>query len=107
QETYYSLSSLRERLRGTASLAAERIRNLAEEPEEETSGRDPDQLEAEAAVIREEEAAIAAEIEAHQAALDQAIAYRQEQEAAHAAEERRVAALLRAAADRREGLARL
>ena len=40
-------------------------------------------------------------------ALEQAVAARSEAETAHAEEERRVAGLLRAAADRREGLARL
>jgi chromosome segregation protein len=107
QETWYKLSSLSERLRGTASLARERSRHLAETTEEEQLGRDPEELEAEAAQIREQEQAIAAEVETHRVALDEAIGHRQALEVAHAEEERRIAALLRAAADRREGLARL
>ena len=107
QETWYRLSSLKERLRGTASLATERSRHLAEAREEERGGRDPDQLEADAARVREEENEIAAEIETHREALDEAVGFRQAQERAHAEEERRIATLQRAAADRREGLARL
>ncbi|GAB3425772.1 chromosome segregation protein SMC [Flindersiella endophytica] len=107
QETWYRLSSLKERLRGTASLAAERSRHLVETGEEQSSGRDPDQLEAEAAAIRETEAQIDAEVEGYSAALEAALEERQAAEDANAAEERRVAAALRAAADRREGLARL
>jgi len=108
QETWFALSGLRERLRGTQSLAAERVRNAAGTAEEETQqGRDPEQLEAEAAAVREQEQAIAAEVEANRAALDQTVAVRRSAEDAAAEEDRRVAALQRAAADRREGLARL
>ena len=48
---------LRERLRGTQSLAAERVRNAAGTPTAEPgeSRRDPDQLEAEAERVREQE----------------------------------------------------
>jgi chromosome segregation protein len=109
QETWYSLTGLRERLRGTQSLAAERVRNAAgtSEVEEARSGRDPEQLEAEAAQVREQEQAIAAEVESHRTALEQAVSGRRAAEDAAAEEDRRVAALQRAAADRREGLARL
>ena len=41
QETWYRLSSLRERFRGTGGLAAERVRHLAEEAEEQRSGPRP------------------------------------------------------------------
>ncbi|MGZ6029618.1 MAG: chromosome segregation protein SMC, partial [Myxococcaceae bacterium] len=107
QETWYRLSSLRERFRGTGGLAAERVRHLAEEPEEERSGRDPDQLEAQVAQVRAEEQEIAAAVQRDRAALAAAVSARQESENALAAEEKRVAAAARAAADRREGLARL
>src|SRR5690606_10503646 len=43
QETWYRLSGLRERLRGTASLAAERSRHLASVAVAERPGHDPDQ----------------------------------------------------------------
>jgi chromosome segregation protein len=108
QETWFSLSGLRERLRGTQSLAAERVRNAAGQAEAgHQGGRDPEQLEAEAERAREQERAIDAEVEQQRAALDQGISARKEAEEAAAEEERRVAGLQRAAADRREGLARL
>jgi chromosome segregation protein len=108
QETWFALSGLRERLRGTAGLAAERVRNAqdAAEPADST-GRDPEQLLAEAEQVRRSEQAILAEVDRHRAALEQAVATRQAGEQAHVEEDRRVAALLRAGADRREGLARL
>ncbi|MFC4786752.1 chromosome segregation protein SMC [Nocardioides sp. MAHUQ-72] len=109
QETWFALSGLRERLRGTQSLAAERVRNAAgtAESDQERTGRDPEQLEAEAERVREQEQRIAAEVDGHRTALEQAVAARKAAEDAAAEEERRVAALQRAAADRREGLARL
>ena len=109
QETWFALSGLRERLRGTQSLAAERVRNAAgtADVEEARSGRDPDQLEAEAEQVREQEQRIAAEVEESRVALEQAVAARRAAEDAAAEEERRIAGLQRAAADRREGLARL
>jgi chromosome segregation protein len=108
QETWYHLSGLRERIRGTQGLATERVRNLADEPDEDDrQGRDPDELEAEAQRVEEQEAAIDAEVERHRGSLDEAVAARQSAEAAHSDEERRVAELVRAASDRREGLARL
>src|SRR4051794_24028004 len=108
QETWFGLSGMRERLRGTASLAAERVRNAAGSEQETLDlGRDPDGLEAEAARIRDQEAAIAGEVESHRSALEATVTTRRTSEEAAADEERRVAGLLRAAADRREGLARL
>ena len=71
------------------------------------SGRDPDQLEAQAARVRQQEAEIGAEVEQQRAALEAAVATRRTAEDAAAEEERRIAGLQRAAADRREGLARL
>ncbi|RNM15816.1 chromosome segregation protein SMC [Nocardioides pocheonensis] len=108
QETWFSLSGLRERLRGTASLAAERVRNAQQVAEERPpSGRDPDELEAEAERVQAEETAILAEVEHHRGALEQAVTARQSAEQLFSEEERRIAGLQRAAADRREGLARL
>ncbi|WP_425552028.1 chromosome segregation protein SMC [Kribbella koreensis] len=107
QDTWYSLSGFGEKIKGTARIAADRIRSLNDEAEESRSGRDPEELELEAARVRETEAQIEAEVEAHSELLQQAIEHRQQLEAQHAEEERRIAALIRAAADRREGLARL
>ncbi len=108
QETWFALSGLRERLRGTAGLADERVRNAADGAEPvHQSGRDPDQLVAEAERVRAQEREITAGVERNRTALETALVTRQQAEQAHAEEDRRVAGLQRAAADRREGLARL
>jgi len=107
QETWYSLSGLRERFRGTAGLANERIRLAAVESTDQATGRDPEELEADARRAQEQLTALSASVAEATTALQTVIAERQEAEQAHDAEERRVAGLLRAAADKREGLARL
>jgi chromosome segregation protein len=108
QETWFGLSGLRERLRGTASLAAERVRNAAGSEQESLDfGRDPGELEAESERVRAQESEIATEVDLHRSALEQAVTDRRAAEEAAADEDRRVAGLVRAAADRREGLARL
>ncbi len=108
QETWFALSGLRERLRGTAGLAAERVRNARDGAEPVVpSGRDPEQLLAEAEQVRAQEREIDVEVAGRQATLDDAVAARQGVEQQHVEEDRRVAGLLRASADRREGLARL
>ncbi|WP_110238863.1 chromosome segregation protein SMC [Nocardioides gilvus] len=108
QETWFALSGLRERLRGTQSLAAERVRNARSSGHDQIdTGRDPDRLEADAARAKEAEEAISVEVEQLRTALEEAIATRRQAEDAAAEEDRRIAALVRAAADRREGLARL
>ena len=76
-------------------------------PATSTTGRDPEALEAEAAQVREQETAIEGEVEEHRVTLEQAVSTRRTAEDAVAEEERRVAGQHRAAADRREGLARL
>ncbi|GAA3418570.1 chromosome segregation protein SMC [Streptosporangium vulgare] len=106
QETFFRLSSLRERLRGLAGLAAERHRN-ATDTAVERRGRDPEDFEREAEEVREQERVLAELLEGERESLAGAVARRAETEAALAAEERRLAAEARAAADRREGLARL
>ena len=109
QETWFALSGLKERLRGTASLADERIRNAAGATEGDTvdSGRDPDDLEAQAERVRQQEAEIAAQVEEQRKVLDASVVAKRAAEEAAAEEEKRIAGLQRAAADRREGLARL
>ncbi|MGW1339770.1 chromosome segregation protein SMC [Kribbella sp. NPDC002412] len=107
QDTWYQLSGFSEKIKGTARIAADRIRSLNDEAEEPRAGRDPDELELEAARVRETEAQIEAEVEAHSELLAEAVERRQQLESQEAEEERRIAALIRAAADRREGLARL
>lgn len=108
QETWFALNSLRERLRGTQSLASERVRNAAgSEDLEVRQGRDPEELEAQAEVAREQEETADAEVEELRYALEEAVEARKAAEDAAAEEERRVKGLERAAADRREGMARL
>ncbi len=107
QETWFALARLRDRFTAVGSLAAERRRRMTEEPLPERFGRDPEELEAEAADLRRREQEIATELASRRQALDRAAQARQQAEAAHAEEDRRVAALLRAVADRREGRATL
>ncbi|GGT19117.1 MULTISPECIES: AAA family ATPase [Streptomyces] len=108
QQTWYELSQLAERVRGTASLADARVRSAsAPQEEEERRGRDPEDMEREAARIREQEAELAAALEAASRALEDTSAHRAELERALAEEERRLRDAARAIADRREGLARL
>jgi len=107
QETYYRLNALREKFRGTASLAQERSRFLAEEAEEaRTAGRDPESLEREAAILRQEEIDLRQGVENSRDQLQIATASLKTAEAELKAEEDRVAASLRALADQREGTAR-
>ncbi|MEV4114219.1 AAA family ATPase [Nonomuraea sp. NPDC049695] len=107
QETYFRLSSLRERITGLAQLAAERHRHALDAAAIERRGRDPEDLEREAAEIRERELILKAELEQAQELLDEAVQRRAEAEAGLSAEEQRLALAARAAADRREGLAKL
>jgi len=108
QETWYGLSALQERLRGTGTLAAERHRHLSASLNDQArQGRDPDQLEREAGTVREQEVALAEQRALDDAALRDAVTRRTDAEAALSAEEKSLVAAVRAVADRREGLARL
>ncbi|MFD0413301.1 AAA family ATPase [Streptomyces sp. NPDC127108] len=107
QQTWYELSQLAERVRGTISLADARIKSARSAPAEERRGREPEDMEREAARIREQEAELEAALEAAQYALDDTVTHRAELERELAAEERRLKDVARAIADRREGLARL
>ncbi|CAL9438681.1 Chromosome partition protein Smc [Streptomyces sp. enrichment culture] len=107
QQTWYELSQLAERVRGTISLAEARVKSATSAPPEERRGRDPEDLEREAARIREQEAELEAALEAAQRALEDTVAHRAELERELAVEERRLKDAARAIADRREGLARL
>ena len=107
QETWFRLSSLRERYLGTISLAADRVRVLSPEEDEGPRGREPEELDAEARAARTEELDLGRQVEADRAVLGTAVRNRTEAEAAFAAESRRVAEAERAAADRRNGRTRL
>ncbi|NJQ02312.1 chromosome segregation protein SMC [Streptomyces zingiberis] len=107
QQNWYALSQLAERVRSTASLADARVTSATKAPAEERRGRDPEDMEREAARVREQEAELEAALEAARRALEDTVAHRSELERELAAEERRLRDAARAIADRREGLARL
>ncbi|MFJ6295930.1 AAA family ATPase [Streptomyces griseoviridis] len=107
QQTWYDLSQLAERVRGTVSLADARVTSATAAPLEERRGRDPEDLEREAARVREQEAELAAALEAAERALEDTVEHRADLERELTVEERRLKDVARAIADRREGLARL
>lgn len=107
RDTWYQLSSQRERLRSLGTLAAERRRLLGNADTVLDSGRDPEQLAQQAAAVRAEQAELERTLADTRSALATAVDSRSEAEAAARAEEQRLTAILRATADRREGLAKL
>ncbi|RZS39323.1 condensin subunit Smc [Herbihabitans rhizosphaerae] len=107
QDTWYRLSALEERLRGTVRLAVERARHLSEEIAAPTGGRDPEELEAEAERTAVREAELAEGVETARYALSETTERLTEYERVVSAAEKAHLAAVRAIADRREGLARL
>jgi chromosome segregation protein len=107
QETWYRLAGLRERLRGTASLAAERQRHVAIAVDVEVGGRDPRSWQADVDAIRVDEAAIARVLVEDRARLASAEGERSRLEAGLAAEDDALRAARQARSDRREGRVRL
>ncbi len=107
QQTFFALGGLAERVRAIADLAAERHMHLSAPPEPPRPGRDPDQLEQEAATLREQERALSERLAAAREQLTTAIAARTAAETALAEAERQIAADAREAAERAERLARL
>lgn len=107
QDTWYKLSALQERFRSIEQLARERLRHLSATGDDERPGRDPDQLEAEAERVREQEEELRAALTDDQIRLAEAVEYRQELERQLAAAERELVAAAKAIADRREGMAKL
>ena len=108
RQTWYRLSALTERARGTMGLAEARARHAASSGQaEERRGRDPEELAREAEHVREEEAALAEALEEAQYALAEAVESRAGRERELAEEERRLKSAARALADRRESLVRL
>jgi len=107
RDTWYRLSASRERLRSLGSLAQERGRLLGAVDAEPYSGRDPEQLERQAVRVRDELTELERHILDRRSALDSATAAKTAAELEASAEEKRLTAVLRAAADRREGLAKL
>lgn len=107
REAWYGLNAVREQYRSLGQRAADRRRLLGATEPDRAGRQDPDQLVERARKVRVEEADLAATIHGLQAGLAAAVAQRSAAEEATLAEDRRLTALLRAAADRREGLARL
>jgi chromosome segregation protein len=107
QETWFGLSGLRDRFKGLASLATERVRFAAEVPTHRVSGREPEDMEAEAHQIRDQERELEGAIGRDRVTLSSAEQRRHEAEVALSSEESRIASVMRAIADRREGLAKL
>ncbi len=107
RDTWYQLSAVRERLRSLGSLAQERSRLLGSSDAVPDSGRDPDQLDRQAQRVRAEQEQLERDILDKQSALATATSTKTSAEAALVAEDKRLTDLLRAVADRREGLARL
>ncbi|NKX55327.1 chromosome segregation protein SMC [Arthrobacter sp. E918] len=107
RDAWYRLCAARERFRALANLAGERRRLLGSAEAPADAGRDPEVLEQQAAQVREEQVDLEFELEERQAALEEAVGRRAAAEQAAAEEDRRLTTVLRAAADRREGLARL
>jgi len=107
QDTWYRLSALEERLRGTVRLAVERERHMSATVESQTGGQDPDELEAEAEETAFREAELGEHVEVARGLLGEAAERRAELEQQVQAAEKAHLAAVRAVADRREGLARL
>ncbi len=107
QQTWFELSALTEKLRAVQGLAAERVRLLAADPEQDRPGRDPDELDRQAAELRAEEAGLAERLSDGRETLAESVTERTAAESALAAAERRLADAARAAAGRAERLARL
>jgi chromosome segregation protein len=105
--TWFELSALAERLRGVANLARERHALLATGPGPARPGRDPGEMEAEAASLREQEAGLGEALEAARAKVAGTTAARTAAETNLAAAERRLTEAARAAAARADELARL
>jgi chromosome segregation protein len=107
QETWYRLSALEERLRGTVRLAVERARHLSAAVEAPRGGRDPDEMDAEAEHTAMREAELFEAVAEARYTLAESTEARAELEQLVQAAEKAHIAAVRAIADRREGLARL
>ncbi|QRP44388.1 chromosome segregation protein SMC [Amycolatopsis sp. FDAARGOS 1241] len=107
QETWYKLSALAERLRGTVRLAVERQRHLSADVSAPTGGRDPEELLAEADQVADREEELNEAVMAARELLAETVLRREELEQRVQAAERAHWAAVRAIADRREGMAKL
>ena len=107
RDNWYQLSATRDQFKALGVLAAERRRHLGATEAAPDPSRDPDRLAEQAARLRAEEAELDLALEERRYGLETAMEIKEDAEAAVRAEEQRVREQLRAAADRREGLAKL
>ena len=107
QQTWFALSSAAERLRGTQNLAAQRHTLLTSQHDESRPGRDPDELDRQAAELRAEEEVLTERLAQGRDVLASAVAERTAAEAELSATERRAAEGARARAARADRVARL
>ena len=106
QATYYRLTSLRERLRGTADLVEARRRHLLEVVDEAMAGRPPAQLRAQADELDERRGTRQADLDNARTALEAATAARREAELARRAHDQEVQVAARRRAELRERVVR-
>ncbi|WP_334123552.1 chromosome segregation protein SMC [Glutamicibacter sp.] len=107
QDTWVALSTQAERFRSLAALARERSKLLESNETHFDSSRDPERLEAQAERMSEELAELEEALEDRHEILAEAVEAKEQAEEESRAEQQRMAAMLRAAADRREGISRL
>ncbi|HZR49404.1 MAG TPA: chromosome segregation protein SMC [Streptosporangiaceae bacterium] len=107
QQTWFALSSAAERLRGTQNLAAQRHALLTSQNDESRPGRDPDELDRQAAELRAEEEVLTERLAQGRDVLASAVADRVAAERAFAESERAAAEGARALAARADRVARL
>jgi len=107
QETWYRLAALEERFRGTARLAAERARFLAQDHDSSRPVRDPVALDREAEEAGAAEQELQRSLASDQGRLTAAVQHREQVEGRLTEAEQALVSAARVAADRREGLARL
>ncbi|QDQ97707.1 chromosome segregation protein SMC [Tomitella fengzijianii] len=106
QQSWFRLSALAERVDATVRIAHDRASTLATE-QQQSPGRDPDELDRQAERAAEEEAELEQSVESAAEVLDAAREALDEREQVAAEADRAHVAAVRAVADRREGLARL
>ncbi len=107
RDTWYQLGSIQERFRSLEARATDRHQLLSVTEPARDAGRNPEQLAQQAQRLRSEETTLTQTLDTLRRTLENATQERTEAEHAATAEEQRLTTLLRAAADRREGLAKL
>lgn len=107
QETWYQLSSIKERINSMMSIVTIKENHARQITQDQPNGKDPELILAEAKAARTEEAALLAQVEKRAAALTEAKANREIAEAEDEVAQQEFAAQQQAIADRREGLVRL